>query len=257
MTTKAGATRVHESRANTKGTSTMHTTTKHTASTNHHVTEEATMHKGTKKTVATSPATPTDAAPEVAATTTPGSTITVPAQLQLIEQRCGYPDPLTDKVRVASETLVRRVPGSIIERVIALAIRGGGKVAGIAFDPDAAKAALAEADEADAVATAAEMLARRAQDHATSLRAGIAGDASGIRTALRGFVKTKQGASLASESEELSALGKQHLAIRKARRTRLAGETAAAPTTATPPASPTTPATEPAVVAQPTAPKAS
>jgi len=144
----------------------------------------------------------------------------VPTQLQAIEQSCGYGDPLPDAIRSTSEKLVQRVPSTIVDRIIALAARGGGTVAGIKFDPDAAKAALAAADEADAIAAAGQMLVRRAQDQSIRLRAGVTGDASAIRIAMRGYAKTAQGASLQPENDEIRSLAKQHLAARKARKTR-------------------------------------
>ena len=186
----------------------------------------------TMKTIAnnTAHATTTHAETILAAIRAPVSSSAAPAtsatgvagQLQVIEETCGYGDPLSDDVRKANEGLVRRMPSSIVDRVIALAVRGKGVVAGIKLDPDAAKAALAEADEADAVATAALMLVRRAQDHSVRLRAGVTTDVSGIRTALRGFTKTKQGAALVQENDELRSLTKQHAAAAKARRTRAA-----------------------------------
>jgi hypothetical protein len=67
---------------------------------------------------------------------------------------------------------------------------------------------------------AAKMLMRRAQDEATRHRADIAGEVSGIRTALRGYAKTTQGESLAQDYDEIRALARQHRASAKARRTR-------------------------------------
>jgi hypothetical protein len=159
-------------------------------------------------------------------TTTSSSAIAI--QLQALEKSCGYGDPLPDAVRSTSEKLVHRVPQTIVDRVLALAVRGGGVVAGITLDPNAAKMALAEADEADAVATAASMLGRRAQDQSVRLRAGVSGKVSAIRTALRGYAKTEQGASLAQENNELTSLAKQHAAAAKARRTRTAAAVTAA-----------------------------
>jgi hypothetical protein len=237
----------------------MTTKTTHTRTTTNHTNTEATMKTKKAKTAHATKATPAEpaaAAPEVAATKTPAPPGSIPAQLQAIEQTCGYGDTLSDKVRATSEGLIHRVPMSIIERIITLAVRGGGTVAGISFDPSAATSALAAADEADQVATAAQILARRAQDQSIRLRAGVSGNASAIRTALRGYVKTPQGASLASESEELSSLAKQHLAPRKARKTRAENVAAATSTAAPAPAEPATPATTPSTAPPPTAPKA-
>jgi len=171
-----------------------------------------------------------------AATSAPVSSSVAPAtsstaiaeKLQALEEACGYGDPLADDVRKSNENLVRRMPSSIVDRVIALAVRGKGVVAGIKLDPAAAKAALAEADDADAVATAGLMLVRRAQDHSVRLRAGLTTEVSGIRTALRGFTKTKQGAALVQESDEIRSLTKQHAAAAKARATRMAAAVKAA-----------------------------
>ena len=172
--------------------------------------EEATM-----KTIAKTP---------VAATTNPNEAPTTSSstvlQLQALEKTCGYGDPLPEASRTASEILVRRIPTSIVERVLTLAVREKGVVAGIALDPDAAQAALAAADEADAVATAGEMLVRRAQDQSIRLRAGVAGTVSAIRMALRGYVKSSEGAALAQENDELRSLAKQHNAAAKARKSR-------------------------------------
>jgi hypothetical protein len=207
--------------------------------------EEAAMKKNEKKSaqsevnvhapapaVATSPSTaPPSAAP----------TSDVPAQLQALETACGYGDPLPEDVRTTSRKLVNDVAPTVVSRVIALAARGNGVVAGITFDPDAAKAALAQADEADAVATAGLMLVRRAQDQSIRLRASVTGNVSAIRIAMRGYAKTPQGASLQPENEELTSLTRQHLAARKANKTRAAkaaadakaGAEAPLPTTAT------------------------
>ncbi len=229
------------------------THTKRNATTKTHSNPEVTMKtkpKTTHVTATSTPASPVRAAPEVAASTTPASS-PITAQIQAIEESCGYPPTLADEDRKASNALVRRVPASILERVITLASRGGGSVAGIKFDPAEAKAALAEADDAEAVATAAQILARRAQDHAVTLRAGVAGGASTIRTTLRGYVKSPEGASLAAESEELTALAKQHLAARKARKTRAENTVKAGSPTAPPPTETPAPATPtPAPAAQ-------
>jgi hypothetical protein len=178
------------------------------------------------------------ASPPTAATasTSPSSVV---LQLQTLEQTCGYGDPLPDDTREASAALVRRVPSSVVDRVIALAVRGRGIVAGINFDPNAAKAALAAADDADAVATSGQMLVRRAQDQSIRLRSGVVGNVSAIRTSLRGYVKTAQGAPLAQENDELRSLAKQHAAARKARNTRTAKAVNAAKTAATQPEAPT------------------
>ncbi len=202
--------------------------------------EESTMNKSKKKTAETETTAAAQAGATAAASTAASG---VPAQLQAIESACGYEDPLTDAARKTSENVVRRVPQPIVDRVIALAGRQGGTVAGITFDATTAKAALAEADAADAVATAGLMLVRRAQDHAIRLRASIAGTVSAVRTSLRGYVKTAQGAPLAQEADELRSLAKQHAAAGKARKTRVLNEAAAA---STPPAQGETPGTEPA-----------
>ncbi len=93
-------------------------------------------------------------------------------------------------------------------------------MAGIALDPDATKGALAQADEAHQVATAATMLARRAQDQSVRLRSGVAGSASAIRTAMVGYAKTPEGASLKQEVDESRWLAKQHKGADTARKTR-------------------------------------
>jgi hypothetical protein len=177
----------------------------------------------------------------------------IPAQLQALEQTCGYGDPLPDATRTTSEDLVRRVPSTIVDRIIALAARGGGVVAGIAFDPDAAKSALAQADEADAIATAGQMLVRRAQDQSIRLRAGVTSDASAIRIAMRGYAKTAQGASLQPENDEIRTLAKQHLAARKARKTREVKAVKAATSSATTGAEAPPPTPTPAATAAPKA----
>jgi hypothetical protein len=161
----------------------------------------------------------------------------IPTQLQSIEASCGYGDPLDDETRKQSSRLIDRVPSTIVERVITLAQRGKGSVAGIALDPVAAKQALANADQADAIATAAAMLVRRAQDEAIRLRSGVAGQASAVRITLRGYVRTPQGASLVQENDELRSLAKRAVAARKARKTREGkADVAAAPPTSNAPA---------------------
>jgi hypothetical protein len=244
-------------------------TAKNTHTTNQ---EETTMKNATKKPIhatatpitATSdaPAAPLAAPPAVTTTPPPtaGPTGTssnaIAIHLQALEQSCGYGDPLPDTSRRLSEGLIRRVPSAIVDRLITLAVRGGGAVAGIAFDPNATRAALAEADQADAVATAALMLARRAQDHSIRLRARVSGDASSIKTVLRGYVKTAQGAPLAQESDELRAITKQHRAAAKGRNTR-AKKAAAAAAPPVPVEAPAPVATPEPMPAPPTPPKAS
>jgi hypothetical protein len=226
--------------------------TKHSKTSNH---EEVTV-KNTKKNKTETTRATTAAGKETgtgAATTE--SVSDVPAQLQQIELLCGFGDPLVDADRTTSESLVRRVPVTIVERIIALAARNGGVVAGITFDPTAAKTALAEADQADAIATAAEMLARRAQDQSTRLRAGVTGNASAIRIAMRGYAKTAQGASLKPENDELRSLAKQAKAAAKGRSTRAKNAAAAAAATEVT-AAPQAPAVAPAAAAS-VAPKVS
>ena len=199
-----------------------------------HATQEATMSIPAEKSaeaIGSTTVSTRTAAPEVAAGTTHTAT-SVPVQLQALEQSCGYADALADDVRAVSERLIQRVPASIVAHVLALAVRGQGTVAGITFDPDAAKAALAAADEADAVATAAQILARRATDHSVRMRASVSGTVSAIRTSLRGYVKTAQGAPLAQANDELRALAKQHTAARKARKTRAENVAMGAPSPA-------------------------
>jgi hypothetical protein len=150
------------------------------------------------------------------------SPVGVPSELQAIQKACGYEEPLGAAERLNDGKVVRRVPDTVVAHVIAMAARMNGVIAGIAFDPAAAKSALAEADEADAVANDAEKLAKAASDHALRKRASIASDVSAIRTALRGYVKTAQGKSLQSEYDELRALAKQAAAARKARKTKAA-----------------------------------
>ena len=245
----------------------MKTTAKKTVTTRNHANKETTMKQNAKKTDTTTNAT-NDTNEETTMKTTAKKTATtaatpattspsdVPTQLQALEQACGYGDPLPDDARRTNEKLVQRVPPAIVDRIIALAVRGGGVIAGITFDPNAAKTALAAADDADAVATAAQMLVRRAQDQSIRLRAGVTGDASAIRTALRGYVKTAQGASLAQENDELRSLAKQAVAARKARKTRAENVAEAATSPAPSDAEATATAPSP-VPPPPTAPKAS
>jgi hypothetical protein len=233
---------------------------KTTIHTNSHSNQETTM--STKNTKSTKPTTTTHqettmttASRAAHATTQSTTTSAVAAQLQAIEQACGYGDPLPDADRTTSDALIRRVPTSIVDRIVALAVRGGGTVAGIAFDPDTAKAALAAADDADAVATSALMLARRAQDQSIRLRSGVAGDVSAIRTAMVGYAKTSQGASLRQENDEIRSLAKQHKAAAKGRKTRAEkaatdAASTAATATETPPNAETAP---PTVTVAPTA----
>jgi hypothetical protein len=162
----------------------------------------------------------------------PTQSTDISAQLQAIEESCGYGDPLTAVARKVSQALIRRVPTSIVDRVLAIAGRFAGTVAGIALDPDEAKAALAQADEAEAVAMAARMLARRADDQAIRLRAGVVGKAAAIRTAMLGYAKTEEGASLQQENDEMRSLAKQHRAPGKAAKTRAENAIAAATKTA-------------------------
>jgi hypothetical protein len=173
------------------------------------------------------------------ATATVAATVSlsdIPGQLQSLEASCNYGDPLTDEARKVGIKLIDRVPSTIVERVITLATRGKGSVAGITVDPVAAKQALANADQADAIATAAQMIVRRAQDEAIRLRSGVAGQASAVRMTLRGYVKTPQGQALAQENDELRSLAKRAVAARKARKTRegKADVAAAPPTTSAP-----------------------
>jgi hypothetical protein len=211
------------------------TTKKSSKSSHHHTNNEKETTMKTKTSDASTPkTTSTDAATEVAAQATLAAAHPIVQELQAIEQRCGYPVALDTSIRRTSEYLIQRVPASVIAHVITLAVRGGGSVATIKFDPVQAKAALAAADEADAIAACAETLARRASDEALRLRAGVAGDVSAIRTTLRGYVKTKQGASLKQANDELRALARQHAAAAKARKTR--AKNAASPPTPQPPA---------------------
>jgi hypothetical protein len=185
----------------------------------------------------------------------------VAMQLQAIESACGYGDPLSDDERRAGFTTIRRTPASIVDRILSIAVRQKGVVAGIAFDPDAAKQALAEADEAEAIAIAADHLMRRAQDHAIRKRATVTGTAAAIRETMRGFAKTAQGQGLRSENDQIHSLARQAVAARKARKTKAenAVKSAASTPKSTQPTQPTepsnggsTPPTEP-----PPAPKAS
>jgi hypothetical protein len=90
------------------------------------------------------------------------------------------------------------------------------------------------------------MLVRRAHDQAIRLRAEVTGDASGIRTALRGYVKTTQGAHLAQANDELRSLARQHAAAAKARRTRVETAVKSAVSSATAERAEGTPEAEPA-----------
>jgi hypothetical protein len=235
------------------------TTQKKKTDSNTHSHQETTMKAKAPK--ATKPSTHTNTETTMSKPTKTTHTTTlaiatsdIPSQLQAIEQACGYGDPLPDASRKTSESLIRRVPSSIIDRILALAVRGGGTVAGITLDPDAAKAALTQADEADEIATAADMLARRAQDQSIRLRSGVAGNASAIRTAMVGYAKTSQGASLRQENDEIRSLAKQHKAAAKGRKTRVENSLAAT----TPPATTATAtaATEPPTHAETLAPAA-
>jgi hypothetical protein len=60
----------------------------------------------------------------------PATTSEIAQQLQAIEQACGYGDPLTNAARKSRKNLVRRVPDAILDRILTLAVRGGGTVGG-------------------------------------------------------------------------------------------------------------------------------
>jgi hypothetical protein len=167
----------------------------------------------------------------------------VPGQIQAIEAQCGYETALTAAERKTSVKVVERVPDTIIARVLTFATREHGVIAGVAIDPDVAKKALADADQADAIADAADALSKVARDQAIRLRANVAGNVSAIVSTMRGYARTPQGAALKPEVDELRALAKQAAAARKARKTKA---TKAASANAATPAAPPSPTPSPA-----------
>src|SRR4051794_37052315 len=84
--------------------------------------------------------------------------------VQKIEDGLGLTTALSTQERRQLDGVIRYAPDEAITRVIALAIRHDGSIAGVPFDAEAARAALADADGAFALSTTLKTLARRLDD---------------------------------------------------------------------------------------------
>ena len=98
------------------------------------------------------------------------------------------------------------MPVDVIELVANLATQHDGAVAGMAFDASAARDALARAESARAVATAARRLARRAESDFVQNLALVADRTMAVTQAMDRIVRTPEGSPFLKANDQVRAM---------------------------------------------------
>jgi hypothetical protein len=143
---------------------------------------------------------------------------------------------------------VSSVPAKLIEQVAAAADQHSS-LAGIAFDADAAREALAYASAFGPVANEAEAFAQRVRDSIIVAKSAPGASALVVYTALKGFVRSAEGAELRGAFDSMTAIMKERRNVGK----RVLQKHAAAVKSRTPKAAATPTSTEPTPTPSPTA----
>ena len=135
------------------------------------------------------------------------------------------------------------VPTKLIEQVAAVADQHG-ELAGMTFDYDGARQAIAYAAAFEPVAVEAEAFAQRVRDSIIVAKSDAGSSALAMYAALKGFVRRPEGAELRGAVDRMAQIMKERRKagnVKLAKQTKRAAAKAAEPAT-TPPTTPTTPA---------------
>jgi hypothetical protein len=135
--------------------------------------------------------------------------------VQKVEDGLDLIKALDPSQRRQLDGVIRTTGDDVIGRVLALARRHDGVIAGIPFDVPAAEAALADAEAAFALSSTLKTLARRLDDTGARSKGGVAEQVTAVVMALRGLVRTPQGEALGQELVEITRAKR---ATRKTRR---------------------------------------
>ena len=145
--------------------------------------------------------------------------IDVTGQLDAIEKSLDPVVVLTPKARKQLEARSRVVPDALIQKMIKIAGSNGGLVAGLAFDVDAASAALTNVSTAQAAADSSRTIAQKLVDSAVQQRVVVADRTFAIYRALGRLVKTPEGNSLLGTYKDMAATVKNRPRIARKKNT--------------------------------------
>jgi hypothetical protein len=145
-------------------------------------------------------------------------------QLGAIEKSVAPIVSLTTKTRKQLEARSANVPDELIEQMIQVAMKNGGKVGNTSLDVDATNATLTDVKAALAAAASSRLIAQQMEDDATSKRATVSDEVFSIYTALERLVHTPAGNSLLRTYATMKATVKNR--PRKPRKKKTAGTSA-------------------------------
>ena len=135
--------------------------------------------------------------------------------LQAIEDRFQFSEALTPVQRRQLHSVAGAYSEDVLTRVVELAARHDGSIAGVPFDPAGAQTSLGEAKALRTLANAGHTFVRRLEDEALRREAGVSEQSTAVLIALRGLVRTPQGQALKQEVTEIMSAKR---AVRRKRR---------------------------------------
>ena len=185
------------------------------------------------------------------------SSSSVTDQLGALEKSLSSVVSLTKVARKQLEARSASVPDALIKKMIQIATKNGGVVAGMPFDVDAATATLTQVSDSQAAIDSSRTIAQKMRDSALQQRVQVADHAFGIYRALDRLVKTPEGNALLGTYEEMASTvrNRPRLPRKKtaAKASATTPATATEPTPAPEPPQATAPAAAPAATAVPAA----
>ena len=157
----------------------------------------------------------------------------------MIEKGLNAVVSLTAANRKQLESRSTKVPDALILKMIQVAKKNGGLVAGIPFDVTAAQGVLAQVTTLRAGVESSRSIAQKMSDQALQQRVTVADRTFGIYRALERLVKTPEGTSLLGTYETMAATVKNRPRIPRKKKP------VASSSAATPPAPAPTPTATP------------
>jgi hypothetical protein len=129
--------------------------------------------------------------------------------IQSVARTMPSPVLMTKRVANALRAAERRAPPHLIALVLALAEQSGGQVAGLPIDAAAMRADNARVTSLRVAAVNARSIARRLEQEALTLAAGVAQRALSATTSLQAYARTPEGRTLNAKADELRAAARE------------------------------------------------
>ncbi len=161
------------------------------------------------------------------AATTPGYDPV--AALKEVARAMPAAEPMTKTTQSDLRTVERRAPAKFVALVLSAAAEGGGNLAGVAIDTVSSQSDVAQAAQLRVGAATARSIARRLEQQALKLAAGVAQRTLSATASLEAYARTPEGRSEAVKAAELRAAARKPKRANGAAKTKASTKTGPAP----------------------------